>query len=318
MSIDDAIERDLFFACCVLPLEFDAERNRISFAYVTENNYSSTEGIQLDVSPFTSFEGSATQPATSQQAHAHQIRAALKAIGNGTLQKVVVSCIKHAPRNSISVETIFQRLIERYPNAFVYIIRHPYFGLWMGATPELLLHKHGTAYRTVSLAGTQPFREAHSFEWSDKLKHEQQLVTDFILEHIRLNDATDVELKGPYTAQAGPLAHLKTDIRFQSNQSSQQIIDALQPTPAVCGLPREAALDFIQTNADFERRLYAGRIGLHLPTGDEIHFVNLRCMQVFDDHFELHVGGGIVAGSTAEEEWNETEIKANVLRNLIQ
>jgi isochorismate synthase len=55
-----------------------------------------------------------------------------------------------------------------------------------------------------------------------------------------------------------------------------------------------------------------------MPSGDEIHFVNLRCMQVFDDHFELHVGGGIVAGSTAADEWHETEIKANVLRNLLQ
>jgi isochorismate synthase len=56
---------------------------------------------------------------------------------------------------------------------------------------------------------------------------------------------------------------------------------------------------------------------MRFSTGDEIHFVNLRCMQVFSDHFEIHVGGGIVAGSTPEEEWHETELKANVLRNLI-
>ena len=111
---------------------------------------------------------------------------------------------------------------------------------------------------------------------------------------------------------------MKTDIRFLSQISSSAIIDALQPTPAVCGLPREEALAFIQQHADFDRRLYAGRIGLHHPSGDEIHFVNLRCMQVFEDHFELHVGGGIVAGSIAADEWRETEIKADVLRAIIQ
>jgi isochorismate synthase len=318
MSIDNDIEHNSFFACCVLPLEFDAARNRISFAYTAENRYSSTEGIQLDVSPFKPFEENSPQAATSPTEHANQIRAALSAIANGRLQKVVVSCIKHAPRNSISLEAIFQRLIERYPNAFVYIVHHPHFGLWIGATPELLLHKHGAAYRTVSLAGTQPFREAHSFVWSEKLKHEQQIVTDFILEQIAVNDATAIERNGPYTAQAGPLAHLKTDIRFQSKRHSREFIVALQPTPAVCGLPRENALAFIREHANFERRLYAGRIGLHFPTGDEIHFVNLRCMQVFDDHFELHVGGGIVEGSVAAAEWQETELKADVLRKLLQ
>ena len=318
MSIDNAIEHNSFFACCVLPLEFDAARNRISFAYTAENRYSSTEGIQLDASPFKSFEENSPQAATSPTEHANQIRAALSSIANGRLQKVVVSCIKHAPRNSISLEAIFQRLIERYPNAFVYIVHHPHFGLWMGATPELLLHKHGAAYRTVSLAGTKPFREAHSFVWSEKLKHEQQLVTDFILEQIALNNAAAIELNGPYTVQAGPLAHLKTDIRFQSKRHSRELIVALQPTPAVCGLPRENALAFIREHANFERRLYAGRIGLHFPTGDEIHFVNLRCMQVFDDHFELHVGGGIVAGSVAADEWQETELKADVLRKLLR
>jgi isochorismate synthase EntC len=39
---------------------------------------------------------------------------------------------------------------------------------------------------------------------------------------------------------------------------------------------------------------------------------------VFKDHFELHVGGGIVAGSIAADEWLETEIKADVLRSLLQ
>jgi len=188
----------------------------------------------------------------------------------------------------------------------------------MGATPELLLHKQELNLRTVSLAGTQPFDESASLVWSEKLKHEQQLVTDFITEKLAENNATDIGLQGPYTAQAGPLAHLKTDIRFHSDQSSTAIIGVLQPTPAVCGLPRESALAFILENANFDRRLYAGRIGILFPSGDEVHFVNLRCMQVFADHFELHVGGGVVAGSNATDEWHETEIKANVLRNLLQ
>jgi len=318
MSIDDVIDRGVFFAQCVLPLEFDAARKRILLRYSEENRYSSEEGIQFDFSPFSPTQSSNAQPETTQADHERIVNTALDAIQNKTLEKVVISCIKHAPRRSASLETTFTRLIERYPNAFIYILHHPHFGIWMGATPELLLHKQELNFRTVSLAGTQPFDESASLVWSEKLKHEQQLVTDFITEKLAENNATDIGLQGPYTAQAGPLAHLKTDIRFHSDQSSTAIIGVLQPTPAVCGLPRESALAFILQNANFDRRLYAGRIGILFPSGDEVHFVNLRCMQVFADHFELHVGGGIVAGSNATDEWHETEIKANVLRNLLQ
>lgn len=317
MSIDEAIASQVFFAQCVLPTEFDSTRQRLALQLSTDGIYASQEGIRLDLAPFAPFSGNNAQSATAELDHARTVMLALQAIESSNLEKVVISCIKHAARTTTPLETIFERLIDRYPHAFVYVIHHEQFGIWIGATPELLLHKHGNTFRTVSLAGTQPFLDQHAFVWSDKLKHEQQIVTDFILEQIALNDATDIELNGPYTAQAGPLAHLKTDIRFQSNLHSREFIVALQPTPAVCGLPRENALAFIREHANFERRLYAGRIGLHFPTGDEIHFVNLRCMQVFDDHFELHVGGGIVAGSVAVDEWQETELKADVLRKLL-
>jgi isochorismate synthase len=318
MSINDAIAGNDFFASCVLPSEFDAERHCISFQLTAENDYRSKEDIRLDLAPFALCAKNDSQPATFQQNHEAAVNAALAAIENNILEKVVVSCIKHAPRNSTNLETYFHRLCNRYPHAFVYILNHPKHGIWMGATPELLLHKQGSQFRTASLAGTQPFLETKPIVWSDKLKHEQELVTEFITDKLSKIQASDIELNGPYSAQAGPLVHLKTDIRFQSQISSSVIIDALQPTPAVCGLPREKALAFIQQHADFDRRLYAGRIGLNYPSGDEVHFVNLRCMQVFEDHFELHVGGGIVAGSIAADEWRETEIKADVLRAIIE
>lgn len=318
MSFDDAIAQNTFVAHCVLPLEFDPSRRRLLFESNADGDLISTNHEVLDMAPFEPYVNNGAQQATDHHAHENIVIAALHAIQSGTLEKVVVSCIKHAPRTSTPLEIIFERLTERYPTAFVYMLHHPKYGTWMGATPELLLHKHGKTFRTVSLAGTQPFHAEPGLIWSEKLLHEQQVVTDFIVEKLSGIRSHAVELNGPLTAQAGPLAHLKTDIRFHSDQSSEAIIGELQPTPAVCGLPREAAYNFIQTHTSFERRLYAGRLGIRFPTGDEIHFVNLRCMQVFDDHFELHVGGGIVEGSNTEEEWQETEMKADVLRKLLQ
>jgi isochorismate synthase len=318
MSIDAAISKNEYFAIVVLPSQFDANRSPISFNLVDGEMLNASRTITLDLAPFALYSGNAPQAETKRDEHSQTIHTALAAIDSGSLEKVVISCIKHAPRNHQSLDAIFDKLKEQYTGAMVYVLHHPEYGTWMGATPELLLHKKDHSFHTVSLAGTQPFAENREMIWNDKLKREQSLVTDFILQNITHIGATDICTDGPFTAQAGPLAHLKTDIHFTSAASTNDIIRQLQPTPAVCGLPRENALRFIQNHSSFQRRLYAGRIGLRYNTGNEIHFVNLRCMQVFDDHFELHVGGGIVSGSIADDEWHETEIKANVLRNLLQ
>lgn len=315
MSIDDLIQKESFFAMCVLPLEFGAERTPHLFE-LNESSFQSKSGDTFSVEPFNVFHGNNPQLETRREEHREIVQGALQSMDDGIFEKVVVSCIKHVPRGSQSLQTIFERLTDRYANAFVYALNHPVFGIWMGATPELLLHKKGAFYHTVSLAGTQPFSD--NLHWSDKLQREQQLVTDFIQQTIASCNGRLEKITGPYTTQAGPLAHLKTDLYFTSDSKSDFILKELQPTPAVCGLPRQAAHNFIRTHASFERRLYAGRLGIRFPSGDEIHFVNLRCMQVFDSHFELHVGGGIVEGSNAEDEWQETEMKADVLRKMLQ
>jgi len=315
MSIDELISEGTFFAMCVLPSEFERNRSPLFFKF-NQPSFQSATGETFIAVPFEAFNHNEPQSETTRSEHGEIIQAALQSIASGALEKVVVSCIKHAPRGSHSLQSIFERLVANYNNAYVYMLHHPTFGTWMGATPELLLHKQGTLHHTVSLAGTLPFSDV--LQWSEKLQHEQQLVTDFILKSIAHYSGKIENIKGPYTSQAGPLAHLKTDIYFVTEENSDVLLNELQPTPAVCGLPRQAALNFIQTHSRIARRLYAGRLGIRFPTGDEIHFVNLRCMQVFEDHFELHVGGGIVIGSTPADEWNETEIKANVLRNLLQ
>jgi isochorismate synthase len=318
MSIDSAISSNTPFASLVLPTEFDPNRSPIVLEYIQGRFFHTALQIELELAPFAPYFGNEPQDVTTKEKHAQTVRAAIQAIESGALEKVVVSCIKHVPRTTQSLETVFHKLSSHYPSAMVYALHHPDYGTWMGATPELLLHKSGNRFHTVSLAGTQVHSEAHELPWNEKLRREQSLVTDFIVQTIKQCGGIDMAINGPYTAQAGPLAHLKSDIQFTGLSDTKQFIKQLQPTPAVCGLPRADALNFILTHSSAQRRLYAGQIGLRYSSGDEIHFVNLRCMQVFDDHFELHVGGGIVAGSHAEEEWHETEIKANVLRHLLQ
>ena len=128
-------------------------------------------------------------------------------------------------------------------------------------------------------------------------------------------------LEGPYTATAGELAHLKTDIRFRlsSVEALGDILQALHPTPAVCGLPKEEAFRFILSHEGYDRSYYAGFLGRWEPEGKTALYVNLRCMQCGEgaEKIRLYAGGGILPASVCEEEWMETERKLQTMKYVI-
>ena len=234
------------------------------------------------------------------------------------LDKVILSRIeqKKIPANTDWTK-IYLELTKAYPSAFVYCFRTKQHGLWMGATPEQFLKVENQHLQTVALAGTQP--NSDNIQWSQKEKEEQQFVTDYIHELYRKNNLT-VEMKGPETAAAGPVAHLKT--YFNSTEAANPVIlakfaEELHPTPAVCGLPKEKALELILENEPHKRSCYCGFLG-PIHRTDLNLFVNLRCMQIFKEQLALYVGGGLTKDSVPEQEWQETVEKAKTLLAIIE
>lgn len=214
--------------------------------------------------------------------------------------------------------SFYEQLCNAFPTAFVYLFNAN--GVcWMGATPELLLEQDGQNIKTMSLAGTRWISEGKHADWTEKEREEQAWVTTFLRETLTEMGVKDIEAVGPKTLQAGHLQHLCTELngRLPESVSPRQAAGQLHPTPAVCGYPRNVAHAFIQEHETHDRSFYAGYIGM--VEGDNAHFfVNLRCMQVFDEHAVLFAGGGITADSNPETEWEETEQKLDVLRQLIQ
>ena len=90
----------------------------------------------------------------------------------------------------------------------------------------------------------------------------------------------------------------------------------LQPTAAVAGLPRAAALAFIEREEPFTRQWYAGSAGI-LSRRQSEFCVTLRSAMVEGNTLRLYAGAGIVEGSDPEQEWQEIENKAAGLRSLL-
>ncbi|MCH8546688.1 MAG: chorismate-binding protein [Cryomorphaceae bacterium] len=247
------------------------------------------------------------------------VERARKTIEETQAKKIVLSRTQVVDLpNGFDTFGFYERLCKAFPTAFVYLFNAE--GVcWMGATPELLLHQNGQHIKTMSLAGTRWINDGKHAEWTEKEREEQAWVTTFLREELRGLGVVNIEEVGPKTLQAGHLQHLCTELNghLPLGVTPRQAAAQLHPTPAVCGYPRHVAREFIHKHEAHDRSFYAGYMGVK-EEGNAHFFVNLRCMQVFDKQAVLFAGGGITADSNAETEWEETEQKLDVLRQLIQ
>jgi isochorismate synthase len=252
------------------------------------------------------------------------VRKGLEAIENNQFQKVVLSRKELVDLIDYDLETVFKKLIYNYPSAFNYCFYHPKIGIWFGATPEQFLKLNQRSLQTVALAGTQVAGVSDKINWNEKEKEEQQLVTDFITSGL-VGKVNKLVVSSPYSVKAGNLRHIKTDITstIKSKKAISEIILALHPTAAVCGLPKEAAKAFILENEKYDREYYSGFLGeLNIDlatfrTAQSDLFVNLRCMKIKGKVAELFVGCGITAASIPGDEFLETVNKSMTIKRVL-
>jgi len=96
------------------------------------------------------------------------------------------------------------------------------------------------------------------------------------------------------------------------------MLKLLHPTSAVCGMPREAAQEFIAQHENFDRSYFAGFLG-PVNLGEETNiYVNLRCARLEGEKAWLYAGAGITEDSDPQKEWEETEMKCKIVGKFIQ
>lgn len=220
---------------------------------------------------------------------------------------------------------LFHRACRRYPHQFVALISTEKTGLWLMATPEILLTMRSREGRSMALAGTIRVDDVCSGAdgsgekpvWTQKNRDEQQVVAQYISQ--RLKPFTEkIAVSNPHTVRASNVCHLQTDFLFTlaDGATTADIISELHPTPAVCGLPKESAQRFIVDNESCRRSYYSGFVGELALNGSTNLYVSLRCMQILPDRFRLYAGGGLMKESVEEQEWQETCAKMQAMKEL--
>lgn len=276
-----------------------------------------------------------------QKIHENLVQKAIDEIKAETMKKVVLARSEKVQVHDPDPVRIFKKLLHKYSRAFVYVWFHPKTGCWLGASPETLLKTERNKFRTMALAGTQLFKGKTEVEWPKKEVEEQHIVTEYILKSLeKVSGIRNIDVSEPYSAKAGNLLHIRTDISgyMEQPEKIRELISTLHPTPAVCGLPREKALEFILQNENISREFYSGYLGelnrktesrrssnkrnqenqqfSSISTESNL-YVNLRCMKLKDGNARIFVGGGITRDSNAADEWMETVNKSQTMKAVL-
>jgi len=243
---------------------------------------------------------------------------AIDHINNAETKKIVTSRKELIKINEFNLIDCFGKMLHHYPNAFNYCWFHPATDVWMGATPEKLFSLKKNTLNTVSLAGTKQYQGSCEVAWDEKELEEQKLVTDFIINALH-PFSNEIQAESPYSSRAGNLLHLRTEISCKINPKTSifQLIDAIHPTPAVCGFPRENAIEFLQQNEQYNRAYYSGYLGEYDSENATDLYVNLRCMKYVNNTVSIYVGGGITNKSNPKSEWEETVLKSYTMKRVI-
>ncbi|HEY1651532.1 MAG TPA: isochorismate synthase [Acidimicrobiales bacterium] len=241
---------------------------------------------------------------------------------------------------------VLRRLRAAEPTCTVFAMPTP-DGTFLGASPELLVARHGERVTCHPLAGTvargttaRNDADAQGrLAGSDKERAEHRYVVDAIADKLTPFCDDLAVPSAPSLVAFRSVAHLGTRIvgRLTSPfPTALELLECLHPTPAVGGTPRAEALAAIATYEPDDRGYWAGPVGWADARGDGEWMIGIRSalLNAVDPGaaadtdadadaapttvLSLRAGSGIVAGSDPEAEAEETNVKlATVLDTVI-
>ena len=256
------------------------------------------------------------------------VKGGLDAISEGAVKKIVLARAQDmhadAPLHPLR---LLNGLRERFPECYSFSVANGCGHSFIGASPERLVRVSKGVLETEALAGSTRRGVGASEDAalgaallaSEKDLREHRHVLDSIVRRLE-----PLGLRPQFAAEPGlrklaNVQHLHTPVTAAMPEGVH-LLDALaqlHPTPAVGGTPREAAVMRIRDLEGFPRGLYAGAIGWMNARGGGEFLVGIRSALVEGSTARVYAGAGIVAGSDAEREYEETELKFRAMRGAL-
>ena len=244
----------------------------------------------------------------------------LAAVRAGRVAKVVLARIRDVDLDdAVDVVDVVAHLWEANRGSHVFMFEPEPGAALVGAAPETVATLRNGVFHATAVAGSirrgASLREqaelAATLLASEKDRVEQRIALDDMvsrLETVSRQIRTDPQ---PHVLTLARIQHLETEIRASvpGDVGVLDLLRLLHPTPAVCGLPRDAAMEVLAEEEPFERGWYAGPVGWFDAEENGIFAPALRTGVSVGGSWRLFAGAGIVEGSVPALEWGETAIK---------
>ncbi len=227
-------------------------------------------------------------------------------------------------RRSTAVEplTLYRVLRALNPSPYMYLLDTG-DGQIVGASPEMLVRVHSGVVSTRPIAGTRPrgASDAEDRILEDEMCHD----TKELSEHVMLVDLgrNDVgRVAKPGTVRVERLAHVErfshlmhlvsqVDGDLPHDRDAFDAFDALFPAGTLTGAPKVRAMELIDTFEPVHRGPYGGAVGYFSLGGDADFAITIRTVALRHGVATVQAGGGVVADSVPEREYDECLSKAS-------
>ncbi|WP_433206322.1 isochorismate synthase [Dactylosporangium sp. CS-047395] len=264
------------------------------------------------------------RPVPAPDRYAAAVDRAVREIGDGQYTKVVLARSLRADAPGFDPAPVVRALAAREPGGYTFGIDLGGGRTLLGASPELLVSRHGRQVAAHPLAGSaarsadpaEDARRAAALLRSEKDRHEHAVVTRAVADALRPFCAQLTVPAEPTLVRTNTMWHLGTLVTgtvADPAVSALTLAAALHPTPAVCGTPTVAARAAIGELEPFDRGFYTGMVGWVDAAGDGEWAVTIRCAVADAGGLDLFAGAGIVAGSDPEAELAETSAKLGTM-----
>lgn len=251
---------------------------------------------------------------------AARVNLALAEFAAGRMQKAVLAReTVFTMAETIDPIALTARLAAASPRSYEFCFHPVADRAFIGASPERLFHRRSVLVESEALAGTRPRGKSdeEDLELGEALLHaekdraEHEFVVGMLRGHLR-EVCVDVEVpEAPRIKRLRHVQHLFTPVQGilrDTRDADARLLDALHPTPAVGGTPRDAALAWLDQHEPFDRGIYAGPVGW-VGFDDAEFCVAIRSGLVQDKTLAVYTGAGILPGSVPADEWAEIEAK---------
>ena len=200
----------------------------------------------------------------------------------------------------------------------------------VGSSPEILVRREGEKIVVRPIAGTRlrgATPEQDQAMADDLLSDAKEIAEHVMLIDLGRNDVGRISQTGQVQVtekmvieKYSHVMHIVSNVEgtLQPNTSNMDILAATFPAGTLSGAPKVRALEIIEELEPAKRGVYGGAVGVWGFNNDMDLAIAIRTAVIRNNTLYVQSGGGIVADSEEEAEWQETQNKARAVLRAAQ